>query len=195
MKNAVKQNGAKLIVMDPRRQSLSRIAHKHLAFKPGTDVSMLNAMLHVIITEKLYDEQYVAAYTENFEALRENIKDFTPERMAPVCGVDADTLTEWRDSTREPRLDHLLGHGHKPARAWDRQFRCLIALALITGQIGRKGTGLHPCAARTTCRAPRMPASFPWYSRLSVGGESLPSGSCSRSSGVRSSIRSGVDRR
>src|SRR5262249_27419015 len=91
MKNAVKKNGAKLIVMDPRRQSLSPIAHKHLAFKPGTDVSMLNAMLNVIITEKLYDEQYVAGYTENFKALRENIKDFTPERMAPVCGIDAET--------------------------------------------------------------------------------------------------------
>ncbi len=60
IKNAVKQNGAKLIIMDPRRQTLSRHAYKHLAFRPGSDVAMLNAMLNVIITEKLYDEQYIA---------------------------------------------------------------------------------------------------------------------------------------
>src|SRR5262245_806588 len=71
MKNAVKNNGAKLIVMDPRRHSLSRIAYKHLAFKPGTDVSMLNAMLNVIITEKLYDEQYIAEYNAKLRAQKE----------------------------------------------------------------------------------------------------------------------------
>src|SRR6201995_2402323 len=72
IKNAVKQKGAKLIVIDPRRQALSRHAYRHLAFKPGSDVAMLNAMLNFIITEKLYDEQYIAAYTENFEALKES---------------------------------------------------------------------------------------------------------------------------
>ena len=94
IKNAVKQKGAKLIVIDPRRQALSRHAYKHLAFKPGSDVAMLNAMLNVIITEKLYDEEYIDAYTENFEALKASIVDFTPERMAEVCGVDAHTLRE-----------------------------------------------------------------------------------------------------
>src|ERR1700760_4420907 len=92
IKQAVKQNGAKLIVMDPRRQALSRHAYKHLAFKNGTDVAMLNAMLNVIITEKLYDEQYIAAYTENFEALKESIKEFTPENMSPMCGVEPEIL-------------------------------------------------------------------------------------------------------
>src|SRR6202012_5314611 len=67
IKNAVKQNKAKLIVCDPRRQSLSLHAHKHLQFKPGSDVSMLNAFLNVIITEKLYDQNYIDQYTENFE--------------------------------------------------------------------------------------------------------------------------------
>ncbi len=94
LKNAVKQRGAKLIIMDPRRQTLSRHAYKHLAFRNGTDVAMLNAMLNVIVEEKLYDEQYIAGYTENFEALREKIVDFTPEKMAPVCGIDAETLRE-----------------------------------------------------------------------------------------------------
>src|SRR6201999_1613764 len=86
IKNAVKQNGAKLIVIDPRRQRLSRHAYRHLSFKPGSDVAMLNAMLNVIITDKLYDQHYIDAHTENFEALKANIVHFTPEKMAPVCG-------------------------------------------------------------------------------------------------------------
>src|SRR3954467_4410954 len=94
LKNAVKQRGAKLIVMDPRRQVLSRHAYKHLAFKPGSDVAMLNAMLNVIVEERLYDEQYIAGYTENFEALRDKIKDFAPEAMESACGIPADTIRE-----------------------------------------------------------------------------------------------------
>jgi formate dehydrogenase major subunit len=168
MKNAVKNNGAKLIVIDPRRQSLSRIAHKHLSFKPGTDVSMLNAMLNVIITEKLYDEQYVAAYTENFEALRENIKDFTPERMAPVCGVDADTLKEVARLYAKSQGSIIFwGMGISQHVHGTDNSRCLIALALITGQIGRKGTGLHPLRGQNNVQgasdAGLIPMVYPDY--------------------------------
>src|ERR1700742_2960081 len=94
IKNAVKQKGAKLIVIDPRRQALSRHAYKHLSFKPGSDVALLNAMLNVIITEKLHNQEYIDTFTENFEALKASIAAFTPEKMAPVCGIDADTLRE-----------------------------------------------------------------------------------------------------
>src|SRR5712675_299730 len=93
IKNAAKR-GAKLIVMDPRRQSLSRHAHLHLAFKAGSDVAMLNAMINTIITEGLTDEQYIAGYTEGFDELKERIKEFTPEKMAPICGIPADILRE-----------------------------------------------------------------------------------------------------
>src|ERR1700761_8097946 len=94
IKNAVKQKGAKLIVIDPRRQALSRHAYKHLSFKPGSDVSLLNALLNVIITEKLYNQDYISSYTENFEALKAGIGAFTPEAMSAVCGIDAETLRE-----------------------------------------------------------------------------------------------------
>ncbi|HTJ89227.1 MAG TPA: formate dehydrogenase subunit alpha [Acidocella sp.] len=145
IKNAVKKNGAKLIVIDPRRQALSRHAYKHLAFKPGTDVSMLNALLNVIITERLYDEQYIAAYTEDFEALCENIKEFTPERMAPVCGIDAETLREVARLYAKSQASIIFwGMGISQHVHGTDNSRCLIALALVTGQIGRKGTGLHP---------------------------------------------------
>ena len=168
IKNAVKQNGAKLIVMDPRRQVLSRHAYKHLAFKPGADVSMLNAMLNVIITEKLYDEQYIAAYTENFEALRENIKDFTPEKMAPVCGIDAETLKEVaRLYAKSQSAIIFWGMGVSQHVHGTDNSRCLIALALTTGQIGRKGTGLHPLRGQNNVQgasdAGLIPMVYPDY--------------------------------
>ena len=145
IKNAVKQNGAKLIVIDPRRQALSRHAHKHLSFKPGSDVSLLNAMLNVIITEKLHNEAYIAAHTENFEALKASIGEFTPERMAEVCGIDAHTLREVARLYARSRASIIFwGMGISQHVHGTDNARCLIALALITGQIGRPGTGLHP---------------------------------------------------
>ena len=83
----VAKNGAKLIVMDPRGQALKRHAWRMMQFKNGADVAMLNAMLNVIVSEKLYDQQYIQTYVEGFDAWKESIKDFTPEEMAPICGI------------------------------------------------------------------------------------------------------------
>jgi formate dehydrogenase major subunit len=168
IKQAVKQNGAKLIVVDPRRQALSRHAYKHLAFKNGTDVAMLNAMLNVIITEKLYDEQYIAAYTENFEALRESIKEFTPEKMATVCGIDAETLKEVARLYAKSQGSLIFwGMGISQHVHGTDNSRCLIALALVTGQIGRKGTGLHPLRGQNNVQgasdAGLIPMVYPDY--------------------------------
>ena len=69
-------------------------AYKHLQFKPGSDVAMLNAMLHTIITEGLTDQQYIAGYTEGFDELAERIKEFPPEKMEAICGIPAETLKE-----------------------------------------------------------------------------------------------------
>ncbi len=145
IKNAVKQKGAKLIVIDPRRQALSRHAYLNITFKPGSDVALLNAMLNVIITEGLHDEAYIAAYTENFEALRENVAGFTPERMSEVCGVDATTIREVARLYARARASIIFwGMGISQHVHGTDNARCLIALALVTGQVGRKGTGLHP---------------------------------------------------
>src|SRR5476651_120992 len=86
-KQAAKR-GAKLVVMDPRGQALKRHAWQMMQFKNGTDVAMLNGMLNVIVSEKLYDQQYVQTYVEGFEQLAENVKPFTPEEMAPICGIE-----------------------------------------------------------------------------------------------------------
>ena len=144
IKNAVKK-GAKLIIMDPRRQQLSRHAHRHLAFKPGSDVALLNAMLHTIITEGLTDAQYIAGYTEGFEELRERIQDFPPERMEAVCGIPAATIREVARLYATARTSLVFwGMGISQHVHGTDNSRCLIALALVTGQIGRPGTGLHP---------------------------------------------------
>ncbi len=93
MKNAAK-NGVKLIVADPRRNELARHATHFLQFKPDTDVALLNAMIHSIIEEDLVDKKFIADRTSGFEALKENARNFSPEAMAPVCGVPAQTIRE-----------------------------------------------------------------------------------------------------
>ncbi|SDT97683.1 formate dehydrogenase subunit alpha [Stappia sp. ES.058] len=167
LKQAAKR-GAKLIVMDPRGQDLMRHASHALRFTPGSDVAMLNALLHVIISENLYDADYVANHVDGFEALKEKVRDFSPEAMASVCGIDADTL---RDVARvyatSERSIIFWGMGVSQHVHGTDNARCLIALALTTGQIGRPGTGLHPLRGQNNVQgasdAGLIPMFFPDY--------------------------------
>jgi len=146
LKNAAKR-GKKLIVIDPRGHSngLARHASAVLQFKAGTDVALLNAMLHVIMEEGLYDTQYVQAHTEGFEALREKVREFSPEAMQEVCGVAAETIREVARSYATSRASIVFwGMGISQHTHGTDNARGLIALALVTGQVGRPGTGLHP---------------------------------------------------
>ena len=166
-KNAV-ERGAKLIVMDPRGTALARHATHMLQFTPGRDVSMLNAMLHTIIEEKLYDVQYVQANTEEFEKLVENVRDFPPEAMEKICGVPAGTLREVaRLYARAEAAIIFWGMGISQHIHGTDNTRCLIALALATGQIGRPGTGLHPLRGQNNVQgasdAGLIPMFFPDY--------------------------------
>lgn len=139
------KNGAKLVVMDPRQQDLMRFAEHALQFKPGTDVAMLNALLHVIIEEELYDRQYIQANVSGFNALKDKVQDFAPEAMEDVCGIAAGTLREVaRLYASSKRSIIFWGMGISQHTHGTDNARCLIAMALITGQIGREGTGLHP---------------------------------------------------
>ena len=139
------KRGGKLIVMDPRGQGLKRHAWKMLQFRPGADVAMLNAIMHVIVKENLVDEQYVAAYTENFEAMKDHLEGFAPEKMADLCGVDADTLREVARAFAGAKAGMIFwGMGVSQHIHGTDNSRCLISLALMTGQVGRPGAGLHP---------------------------------------------------
>jgi len=167
IKQAAKK-GTKLIVMDPRGQGLMRHADYGLKFKPGTDVAMLNAILNVIVTEKLYDEQYIAAHVDGFEALKTKIAEFTPEAMEPVCGIEAGTLREVaRLYATSPKSIIFWGMGVSQHVHGTDNVRCLIAMALTTGQIGRPGTGLHPLRGQNNVQgasdAGLIPMVFPDY--------------------------------
>ena len=169
LKNAAKR-GAKLIVMDPRgqNQGIARYASHMLQFKPGRDVALLNAMLNVIVAEGMVDIQYVQAHTEGFESLKAKVKDFTPEAMEPVCGIPAATIREVaRLYARSERSLIFWGMGISQHTHGTDNARCLIALALVTGQIGRPGTGLHPLRGQNNVQgasdAGLIPMVFPDY--------------------------------
>jgi formate dehydrogenase major subunit len=167
LKNAAKR-GTKLIVIDPRKQGLSRYADYMLQFKPGQDVALLNAMLHTIVEEELYDRQYIQAQTEGFEALKERIRDFAPEKMAEVCGIDAATIREVARVYATSRASLIFwGMGISQHVHGTDNARCLIALALTTGQVGRPGTGLHPLRGQNNVQgasdAGLIPMVYPDY--------------------------------
>ncbi|MAO54618.1 MAG: formate dehydrogenase subunit alpha [Rhodospirillaceae bacterium] len=167
LKNAAKR-GARLYVMDPRKQDLSRHATRHLQFKAGQDVALLNAMIHTIIDEDLTDVQYIQANTEGYEELKENSKQFSPEAMEPVCGIPAEVI---REVARDyATADHSLifwGMGISQHVHGTDNARCLIALSMITGQVGRPGTGLHPLRGQNNVQgasdAGLIPMVYPDY--------------------------------
>lgn len=167
LKQAAK-NGAKLIVMDPRGQGLTRHAWKHLQFKPGTDVALFNAMLNCIITEDLIDEQYIKAHAKDFDLIKAKVQDFTPEEMQHVCGIPADEIRAVaRQYATSERSIIFWGMGISQHVHGTDNARCLISLAIITGQIGRDGTGLHPLRGQNNVQGASdvglIPMVFPDY--------------------------------
>ncbi len=171
IKNAVK-TGTKLIVCDPRRSDMARLAHRYLQFKPDTDVAMLNAMMNVIVTEGLVDQAFIDSRTIGYEELRKNVEGYTPELMAPICGIEADELREVARLYATSKASMILwGMGISQHVHGTDNARCLIALALMTGQIGRPGTGLHPLRGQNNVQgasdAGLIPMMFPDYQHVS----------------------------
>jgi formate dehydrogenase major subunit len=172
MKNAAKR-GAKLIVADPRRSDLARHAAYFLQFKADTDVAMLNAMLHVIVTEGLVAEAFIRDRTSGYEALAENVKMFSPERMAPICGIDAQTLREVARLYATSKGSMIFwGMGVSQHIHGTDNARCLIALSLSTGQIGKPGSGLHPLRGQNNVQGASdsglIPMFYPDYQRVAT---------------------------
>jgi len=170
IKNAVK-NGTRLILADPRRSELARHAAHYLQFKPDTDVALLNALMHVIIEEGLVDEAFVASRTSGYEALKKNVAGYSPEAMAPVCGVPAATLREVARLFATSRASMILwGMGISQHVHGTDNARCLIALTLMTGQVGRPGTGLHPLRGQNNVQGASdvglIPMMYPDYTRV-----------------------------
>ena len=170
IKNAARR-GAKLVIIDPRRSELARHATHHLAFRPGSDVALLNAMMHVIVDEGLVNAPFIADRTSGYEALAAKVRAFSPEAMAPVTGIDAETVrTVARLYAISPAAMILWGMGVSQHVHGTDNARCLISLALMTGQIGRPGTGLHPLRGQNNVQgasdAGLIPMMFPDYHRV-----------------------------
>ena len=157
-KQAAKR-GAELIVMDPRGTALKRHATHMLQFRNGSDVALLNALMNVIVTERLYDTQYIQAHTEGFERLEAHIAPFTPEAMEPVCGIDAGIIRAVaRKYAKANAAIIFWGMGVSQHTHGTDNARCLISLALMCGQVGGPGPASIRCAARTTSRVRRRRA-------------------------------------
>ena len=169
------KRGGKLIVMDPRGQALKRYASHMLQFRPGADVSMLNAIMHVIVEEGLYDQQYIDGFTENWDAEKAHLKDFSPEKMSEICGIEADVLRDVARTFAGARAAMIFwGMGVSQHIHGTDNSRCLISLALMTGQVGRKGTGLHPLRGQNNVQgasdAGLIPMFLPDYQTVTNDG-------------------------
>ncbi len=169
-KNAAK-NGAKIVLCDPRKTDISKYAWRTMQFKPDTDVAMLNAMIYTVIEEGLCDQEFIKNRANNFEALKENIKGYSPEAMAPICGIPSEVLREVaREFATTKSAMILWGMGVSQHVHGTDNARCLIALVSITGQIGKPGSGLHPLRGQNNVQgasdAGLIPMMFPNYQRV-----------------------------
>jgi formate dehydrogenase major subunit len=170
MKNAAKK-GAKIVLADPRITDIGKHAWRTLQFKADTDVAMLNALIHVVIEEGLADQDFIAKRASNFEALRENVKGYSPEAMEPICGIPAQTLREVARAFAKAKGAMILwGMGVSQHVHGTDNARCLIALVTVTGQIGKPGSGLHPLRGQNNVQgasdAGLIPMMFPNYQRV-----------------------------
>ncbi|RZL92025.1 MAG: formate dehydrogenase subunit alpha [Variovorax sp.] len=170
MKNAAKR-GAKIVLADPRITDIGRHAWRTLQFKADTDVAMLNALIHAVIDEGLVDEAFVRERASNYEALRDNVRGYSPEAMAPICGVPAATLREVARAFATAKGAMILwGMGISQHVHGTDNARCLIALATVTGQVGKPGSGLHPLRGQNNVQgasdAGLIPMMFPNYQRV-----------------------------
>ncbi|HSV81521.1 MAG TPA: formate dehydrogenase subunit alpha [Ramlibacter sp.] len=170
MKNAAKA-GTKIVLADPRVTDIGKYAWRVLQFKADADVALLNAMIHTIIEEGLTDRAFLAQRVSNFEALRDSVQAFSPERMEAVCGVPAATIREVARAFAQARAAMILwGMGISQHVHGTDNARCLIALCSVAGQIGKPGSGLHPLRGQNNVQgasdAGLIPMMLPNYQRV-----------------------------
>lgn len=171
MKNAAKK-GTKIILMDPNRTDIAKYASHVLQFRPDTDVAMLNSIMHVILEENLQNDRYIKLHTENFTQMSEHLKKYSPEKVAPICGIAAETLREVARLYAKSNASMILwGMGVSQHIHGTDNARCLIALALMTGQIGKPGSGLHPLRGQNNVQGASdvglIPMVYPDYEPVS----------------------------
>ncbi len=170
MKNAARR-GLKIVTADPRGTDLDKHAWRALRFKADTDVALINAMVHTIIEEGLTDAAFIATRVSNFEAVRDSVLAFSPEAMAPVCGIAASTIREVARAYATAKAAMIFwGMGVSQHVHGTDNVRSLIALCMVAGQIGKPGSGLHPLRGQNNVQgasdAGLIPMMFPNYQRV-----------------------------
>jgi formate dehydrogenase major subunit len=170
IKKAVKR-GAHLTVADPRRIDLIKFAHRYLPIRIGSDLALLNAMAHVIIAEGLWRKEFVDARTEGFEAYREHVRALTPEWAAPISGIDAPVIAQLaRDYAAAERAAIVYTLGITEHACGVANVEALGNLALLTGNLGRRSSGVNPLRGQNNVQGTGdmgcMPESLPGYMKV-----------------------------
>ncbi|MDI1448707.1 formate dehydrogenase subunit alpha [Polyangium sp. 6x1] len=163
--------GTKLIVVDPRRPDVAQYAWRYARIRPGTDVAFYNAVLHVLLAEGLYRADYVEKHTTGFDALKETVARYSPEVASEICGVAPDLIREIARAYGSARAAITFwGMGISQHTHGTDNARCLISLCLVTGNVGRPGTGLHPLRGQNNVQgasdAGLIPMMYPDYQRV-----------------------------
>ena len=165
-----KNAGKKLIVADPKRIPLAEIADIYLQINPGTSVALSNGMLNVIFAEGLEDKEYLENHTEGAAELREFVKDYTPERVAEICGVDKELIIEAARlyATNRSYIAYAMGITQH-TNGTDNVLSC-SNLALVTGNLGKPGTGVNPLRGQNNvqgaCDMGCLPTDYPAYQKV-----------------------------
>ena len=171
MKQAVKNHGTQIIVADPRRINLVDHARLWLSQKPGTDAALINALCHVIIRENLVDREFVKERTENFEAFAEAVAECTPEWAEKITGVlaaDIEEAAKIYGSAERAAIYYTMGITQHTCGT--DNVKSLANLALMTGNLGKPGTGLNPLRGQNNVQGASdmacAPVFLPGYQRV-----------------------------
>ena len=160
----VHRRGVPLIVIDPRRTELARLADFHLQLRPGTNVALLNAIGHVIANERLVDHSFISARTEGFEDWLETLSDCSPEQTEPITGVPAHLVYQTaRHYARSGASLCVHGLGVTEHRWGSHGVIALCNLALATGNIGKPGTGINPLRGQNNVQGASDVGCLPTY--------------------------------
>ncbi len=163
--------GAKLVLFDPRQIQLSQIATVWARQKPGTDVAWINGLLHVIVRDGLMNTDFIESRTEGGEAVEKLVASYTPERVSEITGVPAELIEEAAHLyAKAERASIVYSMGITQHVTGVDNVRSLANLAMITGQIGRPGTGVNPLRGQNNvqgaCDMAALPNFFPGYQQV-----------------------------
>ncbi|CFY10098.1 Formate dehydrogenase, alpha subunit [Syntrophomonas zehnderi OL-4] len=169
----VRENGAKLIVADPRRIELAEIADVYMQFRPGTDVALLNGMMNVIINEGLLDQKFITERTEAFEDMKQIVEKYTPEVVAAITGVPAADIRKAARIYAEAEAGSICyAMGLTQHHTGTDNVKSVCNLAMLTGHLGRPGTGVNPLRGQNNvqgaCDMGALPVSYPAYQAVSA---------------------------